>query len=460
MRAEIKASVWYILSSTLSRGVTLLATPIFTRLLTPEQYATYPLYVSYMGIFTVLATFEIPGSITYSGLSRFGEEGTRGFMLSALLAEILLSLAFLSLYLPLRNAINSITGMGTTLTLILILQVFLNSAESLYFSKKRFFGAYRWVTLVNSAVGILTPLLSILLIKSGLTGGARIISQLAVSTLLVSYAIYKTVSEGRGLIRGKYFRYIFGLAVPMLPHYLALSVTTGIDKIMISSLLGADALGKYSAAFSVGFIISIVGSGIQMALSPWIIKRTVKGSTEGVREALLASQSLLSVITMLFLCVAPEIFRIFTGAAYQEALGVIYPVAISSLFSFSSTLCVSASVKLGKARGVTAVTLQTMLLSVGLNYLLISRVGYIGGAIAALLASVARFFLNFSLLCKEESRESLKVKSYLQNLCFVAVFGIVLYALKSVSVSRIMMFLALSLILLSLLTKYKKLLRG
>ena len=270
IQPQIKASLWYILSNTLSRAVTLLATPVFTRLLTPAEYAAYPLYVSYMGIFTVLATLELPGTITYSGLSRFSDNEGRGFMLSALLCEALLSTVFMLVYLPLKNTVNSITGMGTVLTLILILQVFLNSAEGLYLSKKRYLGSYKWVTFANGITGIATPLLSILLIIRGMRAGARIISGLSVSVILVSYVAYRLVREGRGLVRREHFKYIFSLALPMLPHYLALSVTAGIDKIMISSLLGEGALGKYSAAFSIGFSVSLIGSGLQMALMPWM----------------------------------------------------------------------------------------------------------------------------------------------------------------------------------------------
>ena len=413
-----------------------------------------------MGIFTVLATFELPGTITYSGLSSFGEVEGRGFMLSALLCEILLSSAFLLLYLPLKSIVNSITGMSTALTLILILQVFLNSAEGLYLSKKRFSGSYKLVTLVNCSSGILTPVLSILLIKAGMTGGARIISALAVSMTLVSYVIYRLVKEGRGLVRLSHFKYIFALALPMLPHYLALSITAGIDKIMIASMLGDGALGKYSAAFSIGFTVSLIGTGMQMALMPWIVKKTGKKDIRSVKEALLASQTLLSIATMLFLCVAPEIFRIFTGNAFWEALGAIYPVAIGCLFNFSAALCVGASVKLGRAREVTVLTIVTMLFSIFLNYVLIGSVGYIGAAIASLLTSLVRFALNFRLLSQGEEIKFSNVKYYLQNLSFVAVFGSGLFALRAVSVSRILIFFALSLILLSSFKKHKRFVLG
>ena len=455
IRQEVNASVWYVLSNTLTRGASLLATPVFTRLLSPEEYSAYPLFVSYMGIFTVLATFEIPGAITYSGLSHFGDEESGGFMLSAFLCELMLSSAFLSLYLITRGSVNRVTGMSTALTLILIFQVFLNSAESLYFSKKRFFGAYKWVTLMNCVSGVLGPVLSIMLILAGLTGGARIISQLSISVALGAFIIYRLITEGGGGVHRKYFRYIFKLAVPILPHYLASSVTLGIDRIMISSLLGAGALGMYSVAHSVGLSVSLIGSGMQMALAPYIAKKTSKEGNRGAREALLASQTLLAILTAIFLCFAPELFRIFASEIYQGALVAVYPVAIGCLFNYSSALCVSASVKLGRVGGVTAITVESMLLSLGLNYVMINSFGYTGAALASLAVSVIRFFMNLALLCKGEQKESVNAKYYLQNTAFILVFGILLFTVRSASVSRILLFLALILILISTLKKYR-----
>ena len=454
IREEVNASVWYVLSNTLSRGVSLIATPIFTRLLTPKEYSVYPLYVSYMGIFTVLATFEIPGAITYSGLSRFGKDDTEGFMLSAFLCELMLSAAVLLLYLITRGLVNGLTGMSTALTVILIFQIFLSSAESLYFSERRFFGFYKRTTLINSISGVLGPTLSIVLILSGFTGGARIISQLSISVVLGAHIIRKLITDGIGKTKLRHFKYIFKLAVPMLPHYLASSVTAGIDRITVSALLGAEALGRYSVAHSVGLSISLIGSGMQMALAPYIAKKTKKGS-RGATDVLLASQTVLAILTSIFLCFAPELFRIFASSEYSGALVCVYPIAISCLFNYSSALCVSASVRLGKVKGVTAITASSTLLLVGLCYAMVNSFGYTGAALTTLIVSIVRFFLNFALLHKGEVKENSNVKYYLLNAVFVLSFGALAFSLKSVSVSRITLFLALILIFISVLKKYK-----
>lgn len=460
IRPEINASLWYAVSSAVSRAFAVLATPVFTRLLSPEEYATYPLYVSYMGIFTVLATFEIPGAITYGGLAKFKNDGADGFLLSAFISEALLSLSFLILYLFSRGAVNSFTGMGTALSLVLILQVFLNSAEGLYLSKKRFLNSYKWVTLVNTVTGVLTPLLSITLIRLGLSRGARIISQLSVSIFLACYVLYKLVAGGRGRVRGEHFKYIFGLALPMLPHYLALSVTAGVDKIMIANLLGRAALGKYSVAFSLGFTVSILGNAMQMALSPWIAKRTRESDLCNLLFALGGAQTLLCVLTMMFLCLAPEFFKLLADASYHDAVSVMYPVAISTVFSFSSALCVGAATRLGKAGKITSITLLSAVLSVALSYILVNALGYIGGALSTLFVSVFRFLGNLALLCKKGDVDFENVKIYLRNILLVFAFGCLLFALKGVYVSRILIFSALIMVLLATLLKYKDILLG
>ena len=460
VRPEINASVWYAVSNTASRAFSLLATPVFTRLLSPEEYATYPLYVSYMGIFTVLATFEIPGTITYGGLAKFKDEDAHGFLLSALISEIFLSFSFLILYLFTKNAVNAFTGMSTTLTLVLILQVFLNSAEGLFLSKKRFLNSYKWVTFVNTLTGVFTPLLSILLIKSGLSRGARIISQLVVSAVLVACVTYKVISDGRRLIRREHFKYIFSLAAPMLPHYLALSVTAGADKIIIANELGKASLGKYSVAFSLGFAVSILGSAMQMALAPWIAKRTKENNVRGVIFTIGASQKLLCVLTMMFLCLAPEFFYILADKSYHDAINVIYPVAISCIFSFSSALCVGAATRLGKAGKITLTTLLSAVLSVALSYILVRYLGYIGGAVSALFVSVFRFLGNLIIICEKKENNLKNINIYLQNSFFVFVFGGALFALRWVYVSRILLFSALIIILFATFRKYKDVLLG
>ena len=81
LRLPARASLWYVLSSAAARGVSMLGTPIFTRLLSPEEYGLYPLFNLWLGLFFAFATLELTGSALYRALQRF--EGERAQVLSA-----------------------------------------------------------------------------------------------------------------------------------------------------------------------------------------------------------------------------------------------------------------------------------------------------------------------------------------------------------------------------------------
>ena len=57
---ELKASVSYTVCSILQKSLSFLTLPLFTRLLTTEQYGQYTIYASWLAIFTTFLTLELP----------------------------------------------------------------------------------------------------------------------------------------------------------------------------------------------------------------------------------------------------------------------------------------------------------------------------------------------------------------------------------------------------------------
>ena len=55
----VKASMWYTICSIVQRGISLLTIPIFTRLLTQEEYGTFTIYQSWFSVISIFATLEI-----------------------------------------------------------------------------------------------------------------------------------------------------------------------------------------------------------------------------------------------------------------------------------------------------------------------------------------------------------------------------------------------------------------
>lgn len=450
------ASVWYIASNLLSRGIGFLFTPIFTRMLSPSEYGMYSLYVSLMGIFTVLTTFQMSGNVIYRGFARFDGGRRAKFLSSALGAQALISCASFLILSAFNDKIKNLTSLDTGLTLILILQIFLTGTEGFYLAACRYDGRYKTVAKINFSVGIITPLLSLILIRVGLGGYSRIISVLLISVAVAAPIAVKIIRDGKRLIWGEGWRYLFKMTLPMLPHFISLSIIAQSDKIIIARTLGEGVLGKYSAAYSIGFILSYVGSAFTIALSPWIIKKMKLGKSVEVRECIFSVGKMIGYATLFFLAFLPELFRLAVPYEYREALPVAYLTALSVLFSFLSGVITICILHYEKPMLITKNSLISALPTVLLGYFLTIQVGYIGGSFASFFAYVMLFLFNLRTLEKID-REKQKVKFGLQVSMYL-IFAALLFFLKISFVARLLIAFAVVLLALPELKECKKLL--
>ena len=69
--APVKASIWFTVCNAIQKGISLLSTPIFTRLLTPEQYGTYTVYQSWYQIISIFATLNLFYGVFNNGMTKF-----------------------------------------------------------------------------------------------------------------------------------------------------------------------------------------------------------------------------------------------------------------------------------------------------------------------------------------------------------------------------------------------------
>ena len=62
-KSYLKAGIWYMVGNILIKGVSFIALPIFTRLLTPEDFGRYNIFMSYESILTIILGLGFGGTI-------------------------------------------------------------------------------------------------------------------------------------------------------------------------------------------------------------------------------------------------------------------------------------------------------------------------------------------------------------------------------------------------------------
>ncbi len=77
MSAPVKAAMWFTICSFLQKGIQFITVPIFTRLLTKEQYGLYNVYNSWSQIVLIFASLNLFYGVFNNGMLKFETDRDR-----------------------------------------------------------------------------------------------------------------------------------------------------------------------------------------------------------------------------------------------------------------------------------------------------------------------------------------------------------------------------------------------
>ena len=118
----VKVSVAYAVCSILQKCLSFLTLPLFTRLLTTEQYGQYTIYTSWSGILIIFLTLNLSAGSFQTAMIKY--EDKRAEYISSIQGIcILLSCIFLIIYLPFREIWNRIFELPTFLVLLMVSEI-------------------------------------------------------------------------------------------------------------------------------------------------------------------------------------------------------------------------------------------------------------------------------------------------------------------------------------------------
>ena len=123
MSVVAKATLWFFVCTVIQKCISIITTPIFTRLMSVEQYGQVSVFNSWMQIVTLICTFRLDYGVFYKGISKFKNDKD-GYTLSMQSLSSIITLIVLFFYLVFRDYINALTELSTFLSLVMIFEVF------------------------------------------------------------------------------------------------------------------------------------------------------------------------------------------------------------------------------------------------------------------------------------------------------------------------------------------------
>lgn len=373
----VKASVAYAVCSILQKSLSLITLPLFTRMLTQAQYGQYNVYVSWMNIFTIFITLNLPAGSFSKAMVSF-EDDRSGYIATVQNVTLMLAGLFLLIYLPLQKLWNPLLELPTELVLLMVAEIVLQCALLCWYGHRRFTYQYKSVILVTLLVAVTSPLLAYFLVSgSAEKGVARIIGYAAVIIAVgLACFIYQAI-KGKGGFQKKYWRYALVFNLPLIPYYLSQVVFNQSDRIMISHLSGTDKAGIYSVAYTLATILNFVITAINGSYVPWFYNKLKAQEGSDNKPVANGISILLAFLLLAVIALAPEIIYIMAGPSYSEAMWVVPPVAMSLLLLFYSQLFINVEFYYEERLLLVWGSVGAALINILLNWLLIPVFGYI-----------------------------------------------------------------------------------
>lgn len=424
LSAPVKASIWFTICNIMQKGISMITVPIFTRLLTAEQYGIYSIYQSWYSIIGVFATLNLYYGVFNNGMIKY-EKDKNNFTSSIQGLTTTVTAILLIIYLLSIDFWNEKLGLTTLLVLVMFLDLFFTPAYSFWSARQRFEYRYKNLVFVTLFITISSPIIGIAsVILSTYKVEARIISfvliQICVGIFFYSLNLYR----GKSFFNKKYWIYALKFNLPLIPHYLSQSILNQSDRIMISSIIGERQAAIYSVAYSVSTLMLLVTSAINSSFIPYTYKCIRDKNYIGLKDSASFLITLVGVSSVLIISFGPEIIRLFAPMEYFEAIWVIPPVAISVYFMFLYPIFGNIEFYFEANNFVMWASIGGAVMNIILNFIFIKQFGYIAAGYTTLFCYILFAFGHYLFMKKLLSQKL--PDTHIYNIRYIFFFSLVL----------------------------------
>ena len=285
MPAPVKASACFAACALLQKGILVITTPVFTRLLPTDQYGIYSLYASWLTFITVVCTLNLNYNVFFKGYTEF-EDDRDGYVSSMEGLTTLITLAVFSTFLVAPDAWISLTGLPGELIFCMFLEMLFAPALYFWLTKQR--AEYRYIAA--SVITVLMLLVSTLIAVAAIWATeygvlARVYPVVAVDVAVGMFFYALNLYRGRKLVCLRFWKFALAFNLPLLPHYLADIALSQADRVMIGNICGVEYTAIYSVAYAVAMLVALFNSSVNASLIPWTYEKLHSGD-EGSERAL------------------------------------------------------------------------------------------------------------------------------------------------------------------------------
>lgn len=373
-----KTSMAIIIAKFFQKGLAMISSPIFTRIMSSSEYGIISTFTSWQSVIYIVATLNMAQGVFNNGMLDFKEDRP-SFTYSILVLANICTAIFALIYICGYRWLAPFIDMPDALMCIMILYFFVTPAYNYWIGKNRFEYKYKAVFLISIVSALFSTggaIITVLLAPENMKALAKIFTTETIAIFVgIIFYIY-TICNAKGKIKIKYWKYALTVNLPLIPHYLSMYVLSSSDRIMITKLVNTSATAIYNVAYTAASVILIFWNAVDAAYAPWIYQKMEEKDYRSLQKRSLEVLTIFAGTAVFVTLFAPEIMSILGPEEYYDGVYIIPSVVAGVFFTAVFSLYMRIELYLKKSSTIMVATVAAALINLLLNFVFIQAVGY------------------------------------------------------------------------------------
>lgn len=397
MKKQNRVAFINILSTLLLKGISIFTAPLFSRLLGASGYGVTSIYGIMTGAVAIAFPLQTQGTLVNARVE-YDEQVQNQYQSSVMGLSILSFALFSGILLLFRGPLGTILGMDNILIWLMLLQAFGTFCVSFLNTKYVYEMKAGRNMMISLGVTFTTLILSVVLIlqmPQATNYYGRILAiSLTYGVIGIPACIY-ILAKGRTFFHREYWKFCLALAVPTVCYNLSDLILGQSDRLMLRGMLTTSAVGQYSLALNFAGIMFTIFGSLNKSWTPFFFDDLKKGERQRVCSSANNFLELYTVLSVGFLLLAREVYHVFAGADFWAGTDLVSIFVASYFLNFLCTFPVNYEYYYKKTKIVAVITISSSLLNIGLNYVLIQKLGVAGAALATMISHCAQLLMHY-----------------------------------------------------------------
>ena len=287
LRSLTANSSIYVIGDAITRGLALVLVPVYTYFLTPAEYGILGIISSVIAVLNIFFTLQIGTAITVNYFQVEGQN-RKGMISAVWLLSVLIAFVIGALFLATNRLWSFVVlpnladypylyfaiSISFFMTFAVIPQTLMRLREQ----SLRLVCIAVGVYFLGTAIGLVL----LVVFYRGVRGifWGMLISQIA-GAIIYIFMAYREINLPIPL---KWFKSVFIVTLPLVPHMIAHWSLNFVDRVILQAFVPLSEVGVYQLGYQFGMILQAIAIAVNNAWVPYFLRNLIQAVDEKIFE--------------------------------------------------------------------------------------------------------------------------------------------------------------------------------